>query len=64
MTKNPISLWCNVLLGTNKWLIRELPAELGIKEAISATQFRSLFNYELRTPSLVYVIFELFSHWI
>jgi len=47
----------------NKWLIREFPEDLGIKEAISATQFSSLFDYELRTPSLVYAIFEWFSHW-
>ena len=43
---------------TNKWLIREFPEELCIKEAILATQFSSLFDYELRAPSLVYAIFE------
>jgi len=38
----------------NKWLIREFPEELGIRAAILATQFSSLFYFELRTPSLVY----------
>ena len=40
----------------NKWLIREFPENLGIKHAILATQISSLFNSELRTPSLVYAI--------
>ena len=48
---------------TNKWLIREFPEDLGIKDAILATQISSLFYFELRTPSLVYTIFEWFSHW-
>jgi len=44
-------------------LIREFPEDLGIKEAISATQGSSLFYFEQGTPSLVYAIFEWFSHW-
>jgi len=56
--KNNISLVMKSFMRTNKWLIREFPEELGIKEAILATQFSSLFDYELRAPSLVYAIFE------
>ena len=57
------TLWCNVLWETNKWLIRDFPEDLGIKQAILFTQISLLFNSELRTPSLVYAIFEWFSHW-
>jgi len=49
-------LWCNVLWGANKWLIRVFPNDLSIKGPILATQISSLFASELRTPSLVYVI--------
>ena len=55
---NPLALWGNALLGTNKWLIREFPEDLSMKEAISASQGSSLFDYELRTPSLDYAAFE------
>ena len=42
----------------NKWLIREFPADLGIKAAILAAQGSSLYDYELRAPSLVYAALE------
>ena len=61
-SKEPLILWCNVLWGTNKWLIRDFPKDLGIKRSILATQISSLFDSELRTPSLVYAIIW-FSHW-
>ena len=60
--KEPLIIWCNVLWGTNKWLIRDFPKDLGIKRLILATQISSLFDSELRTPSLVYAIIW-FSHW-
>ena len=61
-SKEPLILWCNVLWGTNKWLIRGFPKDLGIKRPILATQISSLFDSELTTPSLVYAIIW-FSHW-
>jgi len=51
---NKLLLWCNVLWGTNTWLIRDFPKDLGKKRPILATQISSLFDSELRTPSLVY----------
>jgi len=50
------TLRCNVLWGTNKWLISDFPEDLDIKRLILATQTSSLFDSELRTPSLVYAI--------
>ena len=61
-SKEPLILWCNVSWGTNKWLIRDFPKDLGIKRPILATQISSLFDSELKTPSLVYAIIW-FSHW-
>ena len=37
-----------------KWLIRYFPGDLDIKRPILAIQISSLFDSELRTPSLVY----------
>jgi len=58
-SNEPLILWCNVLWGTNKWLIRDFPKDLGIKRPILVTQISSLFDSQLRTPSLVYTMFGL-----
>ena len=42
--------------------MRDFPKDLGIKRPILANQISSLFDSELRTPSLVYAIIW-FSHW-